>query len=56
LIHPKVYDPGKKRFRPSTGTHGYLVHRDRIERVRVLLRDDDPEPSTPEAPSPAPAM
>lgn len=44
LVHPEVYDEAAKRHRPAKGTHGYLVHRDQIKRLRVLLKRDELAP------------
>ncbi len=44
LTHPEVYDESLKKFRPAKGTHGYLVHRDRILRIRVALTKSEPDP------------
>ena len=43
LAHPEVYEPALKKFRVANGTHGYLVHRDHIRRVRVHLSKMEPE-------------
>ena len=45
LVHPKVYDDGLELFRRPKGTRGYLIHRDRIERMRIMLRSDEPDPA-----------
>jgi hypothetical protein len=44
LVHPEVYDQSAKKFRDARGTHGYLVHRDRIKRLRILLEKMEPGP------------
>lgn len=36
LIHPEVFDKTLDKYRRANGTHGYLVHRDRIKRLRIL--------------------
>jgi Family of unknown function (DUF6338) len=44
LIYPEVFEEATRKFRPAKGTHGYLIHRDHINRVRVLLRKYEPDP------------
>ena len=44
LTFPEIYDEGKKAFRHAIGTHGYLVHRDRIKWIRILLTKDEVDP------------
>ena len=43
LIHPEVLE-GEK-FRPANATHGILVHRDQIRRIRVLEARRRAEPA-----------
>lgn len=43
LIYPDVYDDSIKKFRRAQGTRGYLVHRDHIKRLRVLLTKNEPD-------------
>jgi len=43
LIYPEIYDDGS--FRKARGTHGILVHRDQIDRIRVLNPPDWAEAS-----------
>lgn len=55
LVHPEVRavaidsdapDASVKKFRPARGTEGYLIHRDRIKRIRVLKKPgelDEPQ-------------
>lgn len=46
LIFPEVYDESLKDFRPAKGTHGILLHRDRIKRIRVFLRKHEAGPAS----------
>jgi len=38
LIYPEVFDTAIDDYREARGTHGILLHRDRIKRIRVFLR------------------
>jgi hypothetical protein len=41
LTYPQVFDEAQGRFRAAKATHGYLVHRDRVRRIRVKMTSEE---------------